>query len=167
MHFIRWTSGSVGFCRGSRVEGNMSRVEVEGKKKCFFVWSISIRSRFSHILGFHLTSRLDFRRTLVSGLPSLRRMLHGCAMQVALGQRIIELERLAFYIKISFTRRENHSQLLCTYQLKSRPPRHSGPGWGFDLTSLQILTNPYPTGAYWLEKPPPLWGNHSCSLTDY
>ena len=35
----------------SRVEGNMSRVEVEGKKKCFFV-----RSRFSHILGFHLTS---------------------------------------------------------------------------------------------------------------
>ena len=23
---------SVGFCRGSRVEGNMSRVEVEGKK---------------------------------------------------------------------------------------------------------------------------------------
>ena len=35
----------------SRVEG-----EVEGKKKCFFVWSISIRSRFSHILGFHLTS---------------------------------------------------------------------------------------------------------------
>ena len=49
-------SMSVGFCRGSRVEGNMSRVEVEGKKKCFFVWSISTRSRFSHILGFHLTS---------------------------------------------------------------------------------------------------------------
>ena len=49
---------SVGFCRGSRVEGNMSRVEVEGKKKCFFVWSISISSRFSHILGFHLTSGL-------------------------------------------------------------------------------------------------------------
>ena len=38
----------------SRVEGNMSRVE--GKKKCFFVWSLSTRSRFSHILGFHLTS---------------------------------------------------------------------------------------------------------------
>ena len=34
----------------------MSRVEVEGKKKCFFVTSISIRSRFSHILAFHLTS---------------------------------------------------------------------------------------------------------------
>ena len=32
----------------------MSRVE--GKKKCFFVWSISIRSKFSHILSFHLTS---------------------------------------------------------------------------------------------------------------
>ena len=47
---------SVGFCRGSRVEGRGSRVEVEGKKKCFFVRSISIRSRFSHILGFHLTS---------------------------------------------------------------------------------------------------------------
>ena len=36
---------SVGFCRGSRVKGNMSRVEVEGRgrgsrsrvKKCFFV----------------------------------------------------------------------------------------------------------------------------------
>ena len=27
----------------------MSRVEVEGKK-CFFVWSISIRSKFYHIL---------------------------------------------------------------------------------------------------------------------
>ena len=49
-------TASVGFCRGSKVEGNMSRVEVEGKKKCFFVRSISIRSRFSHILGFHLTS---------------------------------------------------------------------------------------------------------------
>ena len=42
----------------SRVEGNMSRVEGRGrasrsrvKKKCFFV-----RSRFFHILGFHLTS---------------------------------------------------------------------------------------------------------------
>ena len=34
----------------------MSRVE--GKKNVFFffVWSISIRSRFSHILGSHLTS---------------------------------------------------------------------------------------------------------------
>ena len=67
----------------------------------------------SHILGFHLTSRLDFRRSLVSGLPSPRRILHGCAMQVALGQRIIWLEKLAVCIKISFTRRENHSQLLC------------------------------------------------------
>ena len=42
---------SVGFCRGSRVEGNISRVEgrgsrVEGKKNSFFVRSIS---RLSHI----------------------------------------------------------------------------------------------------------------------
>ena len=38
----------------SRVEGrgrgSRSRVEAEGKK-WFFVWSISIRSKFSHILG--------------------------------------------------------------------------------------------------------------------
>ena len=25
-------------------------------KKCFFMWSVSTRSRFFHILGFHLTS---------------------------------------------------------------------------------------------------------------
>ena len=42
--------------QGSRVTCRGSRVEVEGKKKCFFARSISIRSRFSHILGFHLTS---------------------------------------------------------------------------------------------------------------
>ena len=42
---------SVGFCRGSRVEGNMSRVEGRGRgsrsrvKKYFFVWSISIGSK--------------------------------------------------------------------------------------------------------------------------
>ena len=42
-------------CRGSR-----SRVEVEGRGrgrgKKNFVRSISIGSKFSHILGFHLTS---------------------------------------------------------------------------------------------------------------
>ena len=79
-HKTAWTFRSVGFCRGSRVEGRGSRVEgrgsrvegrgsrvegrgsrvegrgsrVEGRgggEKCFFVWSISIRSKFSHILG--------------------------------------------------------------------------------------------------------------------
>ena len=36
----------------------------------------------------------------------------------------------------------------------SPPPPNPGPRWGFDLTSLQILTNPHPTGAYWLVKTP-------------
>ena len=44
------------------------------------------------------------------------------------------------------------------------PPPHPGPRWAFDLTSLQILTNPHPTGAYWLVKPPPWWGKLCCSL---
>ena len=35
------------------------------------------------------------------------------------------------------------------------PPPHPGPRWGFDLTSLQILANSHPTGAYLLVKPPP------------
>ena len=47
------------------------------------------------------------------------------------------------------------------------PPRHPGPRWGFDLTSLQILANSHPTGAYWLVKPPPRWGNLFNSLTDF
>ena len=55
---------------------------------------------------------------------------------------------------------------LCTYQLKPRPP-HPGPRWGFDLTSLQILANSHHTGAYWLVKPPPRWGNLFNSLTDF
>ena len=56
---------------------------------------------------------------------------------------------------------------LCTYQLKPRPPPHPGPRWGFDLTSLQILANSHHTGAYWLVKPPPRWGNLLNSLTDF
>ena len=32
---IEYAKTSVGLCRGSRVEGNMSRVEVEGKKNIF------------------------------------------------------------------------------------------------------------------------------------
>ena len=47
------------------------------------------------------------------------------------------------------------------------PPTHPGPRWGFDLTSLQILANSHPTGAYWLVKPPPRWGNLFNSLTDF
>ena len=48
---------------------------------------------------------------------------------------------------------------------KWNPPcHHPGPRWGFDLTSLQILTNPHPTGAYWWVKPPPRWGNLCCTL---
>ena len=52
----------------------------------------------------------------------------------------------------------------------SPPP---GPRWGFDLTWLDLisldfdLTNLHPSGAYWLVKPPPWWGNLCCSLTDY
>ena len=47
------------------------------------------------------------------------------------------------------------------------PPPHPGPRWGFDLTSLQILANSHPTGAYWQVKPPPRWGNLFNSLTDF
>ena len=47
------------------------------------------------------------------------------------------------------------------------PPPHPGPMWGFDLTSLQILANSHPTGAYWLVKPPRRWGNLFNSLTDF
>ena len=69
----------------------MSRVEVEfeGKNHVFSCGLYLLGQDSPHILGFHLTSRLDFRRSLVSGLPSPRRILHGCAMQVALSQRII------------------------------------------------------------------------------
>ena len=89
--FLHRGRASVGFCRGPRVEGNMSRVEglegrgsrvegrgsrvegrgsrveVEGKKKIVFVWCISVlsvKSRFSHILGFHLTSGKTKIKTL-------------------------------------------------------------------------------------------------------
>ena len=39
--------------------------------------------------------------------------------------------------------------------IETPTPHPSGLRWGFDLTSLQILTNPHPTGAYWLVKPNP------------
>ena len=57
-------------CRGSRVEGRGSRVEGRGsrvKKSFVFVWCISVlsvKSRFSHILGFHLTSGKTKLKTL-------------------------------------------------------------------------------------------------------
>ena len=42
----------------SRVEGRGRGSRSRVKKKCFFVRSISIRSRFSHILGFNQSGRV-------------------------------------------------------------------------------------------------------------
>ena len=82
-----------------------------------------------------------------------------------------------FYLNVQWTTKD----LFWSFQFYARinalinwnpdpppPPRQPRARVGIWLdTSLQILTNPHPTGAYWLVKPPPLWGNRSCSLTDY
>ena len=46
---------------------------------------------------------------------------------------------IAFAVRLPTSYTDHY---LCTYQLKPRPR------WGFDLTSLQILANSHPTGAY-------------------